>query len=94
MKIRSVLFACLLLTACQTPEQIAAQQQMQYEQDVETCRSYGFRPKSDAFSNCMLQLDIARQQRYYYDSNNYYYGGYYGYPHHRVGSSVGYYIGH
>jgi hypothetical protein len=93
MNTRSILLSCLLLSACQTPEQLAMQQQMQYEQDVETCRSYGFRVKSDAFSNCMLQLDIARQQRTYYD-RDYYYGGYYGYPHHHVGSSVGYYIGH
>ena len=66
---RTIISACLLLCACTTPEQIAEQRQLQQQQDVETCRSYGFRVKSDAFSNCMLQLSIAREQRQYYRDN-------------------------
>lgn len=63
------LLSLLFLTACATPEQIAEKKRLQLEQDRQTCRDYGFRPRSDAFSNCMLQLEIAREQRqYYYDS--------------------------
>lgn len=92
----TMIVACLLLSACATPEQIAEQRQLQQQQDVETCRSYGFRPKSDAFSNCMLQLSIAREQRQYYRDNSYYYGGYYGsgYPYRHGGGSLGYVVGY
>lgn len=69
---KSVLISLLLLTACATPEQLAEQRRLQVEQDRQTCFDYGFRPRSDAFSNCMLQLEIARQQQQqYYD---HYYG--------------------
>ena len=83
------IFTCsfLLLAACATPEQIAARQEAQRQADYETCKSYGFRAKSDGFRNCLLQLDIARQQRY----NNYYYGGSY---HQRHGAGIGYYLSH
>jgi len=77
---------CLVLSACATPEQIAARQEAQRQADYQTCKSYGFRTKSDGFRNCLLQLDIARQQR----NNNYYYGG--GYRHR--GSGIGYYLHH
>ncbi|MCK4205995.1 hypothetical protein J3U99_14555 [Brucella pituitosa] len=45
-----------LLAGCQTmtPEQRRAA-------DEQTCRSYGFKQKSDAFSNCLLQLDLDRR---------------------------------
>lgn len=73
----------LLLSACQTPEQIAAQREREAVEDHETCLSYGLRPGSEAFGNCRLQLDIARQQRYY----NYYYDPgprfHYGFYHYR-----------
>ncbi|MFW0777999.1 MAG: hypothetical protein ACN2B6_09820 [Rickettsiales bacterium] len=82
-----IAFGFLLLSACATPEQIAARQEAQRQADYETCKSYGFRVKSDAFRNCLLQLDIARQQR----SSNYYYGGSY---RHRHGTGIGYYLNH
>lgn len=78
----------LLVAACATPEQLAAQRVAQEQADMETCRSYGLRPGSEAFGNCRLQLDLARQQQYYYDRN--YYSGYYG-P--RFGTGI-YYLGH
>jgi hypothetical protein len=89
---KKTLLLLILLTACATPEQIAEQKRLQDEQDYNTCVDYGFRPHSDGFRNCLLQLDLARQQRremYYHDS--YYYGGYYG-PY-RHGAGMGYYLG-
>jgi len=80
MKKLAPLMVFFLLAACQTPEQIAVRKQMQEQDDFDTCVSYGLRPKSEAFGNCRLQLDLARQQRYY---NNY------DYPYHpRIGSSI------
>lgn len=72
--------ALLMLSACATPEQIAAQQRQQALIDEETCKSYGLRPGSEAFGNCRLQIDLARQQQYYYyNSPAYpYYGPRYG----------------
>ncbi|PRD44239.1 hypothetical protein C5748_06500 [Phyllobacterium phragmitis] len=29
--------------------------------DSRTCRSYGFRAQTDAFANCLLQLDLDRR---------------------------------
>ena len=82
--------ACLIFTACATPEQLAAQRELQRQQDMDTCASYGFRPNSDGFRNCLLQLDIAREQRDYYDTR---YGGYYDYyPHRHTSGSIGYYL--
>lgn len=78
----------LLLSACATPEEIEARRQAQMQADYEVCKDYGFKQNSDALRNCMLQLELARQQRY---NNNYYYGGYYG--HRYPGASVGYYLG-
>ncbi len=79
----AALFALCLLCACSTPEQREAARQQQAQEDVETCRSYGFRPRSDGFRNCLLQLRIAREQRAY----DYHYDGYYG-P--RFGSGIYY----
>lgn len=77
MKKFSAILFLLLASACTTPEQIEAARQEQERQDVETCREYGFRFRTDAFSNCMLQLSLERQRRY----DSYYYGGgYYGRP--------------
>lgn len=84
MKKFAALTLLFTLAACQTPEQIAEQKRMQEENDIQTCMSYGLRPKSEAFGNCRLQLDLARQQRYY---NDYNYGYGYGYGH-RFGSSI------
>lgn len=67
MKRLSILLACLLLTACQTPEQIAAAKQQQMLADAATCSEYGFKEHTDAFRNCMLQIAIAREQMRYYN---------------------------
>jgi len=65
----------LVLAACATPEQIAERQRMQALQDDETCKNYGLRPGSEAFGNCRLQIDLARQQQYYYyNTPPYHYG--------------------
>jgi hypothetical protein len=67
---KSLIVLCLLTSACATPEEMAAARQRQQQADADTCASYGFRARSDAFSNCMLQLEIAREQRnYYYDTS-------------------------
>lgn len=80
MKILAPLALFLLLAACQTPEQIAQRKAMQEQDDFDTCVSYGLRPGSEAFGNCRLQLDLARQQRYY---NNY------DYPYYpRIGTGI------
>lgn len=86
MRFIPVILSCFLLAACATPEQIEAQRQQQRQEDMNTCRGYGFRVNSDAFRNCLLQIDIARTQR----RDNYYYGGYYGggYPYrHGIGGT-------
>lgn len=45
-----------MLAGCQTmtPEERRAA-------DGQTCRSYGFRPQTDAFANCLLQLELDRR---------------------------------
>ncbi len=76
------LLAMLWLTGCiQTPEQMEALRLEQEQRDNNTCASYGLRPGSEAFGNCRLQLDLAREQRQYYYNAPYprFYGGYYHY---------------
>jgi len=80
---RSLWLLCLL-SACTTPEQIAAAQQQQELEDADTCASYGFRANSDGFRNCLLQLDIAREQ----ERNAYHYGGSYWDRHPHFGSGI------
>jgi hypothetical protein len=60
-----------LLTACATPEEIEANRRLQEQEDIATCKSYGLRQGSEAFGNCRLQLDLARQQQRYYYSDPY-----------------------
>ncbi|WP_273791936.1 hypothetical protein [Brucella anthropi] len=45
-----------LLAGCvtMTPEQRRAA-------DEQTCRSYGFKAKTDAFANCLMRLDLDRR---------------------------------
>lgn len=45
-----------LLTGCvtMTPEQRRAA-------DEQTCQSYGFKPRTDAFANCLMRLDLDRR---------------------------------
>jgi hypothetical protein len=47
--------ATLALGACNTTSQIE-----QRAADQTRCREYGFRPGSDAFSKCLLQVDLDR----------------------------------
>jgi len=61
------IIACLLLTGCYSPEQVEAARKAQEQADINTCASYGLHLGSEAFGNCRLQLDLARQQRYYYN---------------------------
>jgi len=83
---RALLVVCLL-SACQSPEQLVAAQAQQEQDDYNTCASYGFRPKSDGFRNCLLQLDIAREQEQSY-RNSYYYGSSYWDRHPHFGSGI------
>ncbi len=77
---------CILLTACATPEQLAENKRIQQEADYNTCASYGIRPKTDMFANCLMQIDLTRQRNYYRDY------GYYPPPY--VYGGVGYYRYH
>ena len=84
---RRALILCLLCAACATPEQIEAQRQMQEQADFDTCVSYGLQPGSENFGMCLLELDLARQERY---NRATYYGGYgYHHRHSRAGSYIG-----
>ena len=68
---RYVLLA-FLLAGCATPEeqgQRVRQQILQQEEQreaytrqvVATCRAYGFIPQTPAWSNCMMQVDMANR---------------------------------
>lgn len=50
-----VLAAGLLAGGCNTTSKLE-----QRSADETRCRSYGFRPASDAFAKCLLQLDLDR----------------------------------
>ena len=52
-KIAAVLLAGAALSGCVTTEDLRAADEAQ-------CRSYGFRVPSEAFSNCLLQIDLDR----------------------------------
>jgi hypothetical protein len=45
--------------------------------DEERCRSYGFRAPGEAFSNCLMQLDLDRaaERRYRFDRFDASFGG-------------------
>ncbi len=65
---RFILLSVLgLVAACATPEQLAEQRRQQAAIDTQTCRNYGFRPGTEAFGNCRLQIDLVRQE----EQNNY-----------------------
>lgn len=57
MRILMYIAVAGLLAACSTTtpaERLALNQK--------TCSSYGFRPNTDAYSTCMMQLDLAAQE--------------------------------
>ncbi|MFD1945073.1 lipoprotein [Paradevosia shaoguanensis] len=65
-KIFAIASACLLLAGCQTtsPEVRAAQNQA-------SCQGYGFKPGTDAYASCMMQLDIQDRQADAQDDANF-----------------------
>ena len=58
-KIVLLVGVAVLLAACQTttPEMLLANQNA-------TCAGYGFKPGTDAFANCMMQMDRDEQAEY------------------------------
>lgn len=52
----------LLLSACASPEQRAAAAKAQLEADSAECQSLGFKPDTEAFSNCLLKLREIRAE--------------------------------
>jgi hypothetical protein len=83
-KLGASLLCVLGAAACATPEEQAAARERQMHVDYTTCvEDYGFRPNSDGARNCMLQLDIAREQQ-----QNYSYHGSYWDRHPRFGSGI------
>jgi hypothetical protein len=48
--------ATVLLAGCATPQEVKAA-------DRERCAGFGFAAGSDAFANCMMQADTARQRK-------------------------------
>ncbi|MDX2072829.1 MAG: hypothetical protein SFX19_00510 [Alphaproteobacteria bacterium] len=64
MKKLAAFLVLLSLAACATPEEIAARKARLEQEDIDTCKSYGLKPGSEAFGMCRLQLDLSRQQQY------------------------------
>ncbi len=71
----------VLLTACtgasMSPEEQARLRQEQAAQDKEQCKRYGFTEGSTAFSQCRMEVELARQHPVYYEPAPYpyYYSG-------------------
>lgn len=53
MKYVVVAVMSLAITACATPEQIAARNAAYTQAIQDQCRAYGFQPGSDAFAGCV-----------------------------------------
>ena len=70
-----LLALAVALAACQTitPEQRRAADEAQ-------CRSYGFKPRTEAFANCLMRIDLERNLERSIRLNSPYYGPYYGGP--------------
>ena len=70
-KILEIIILIFLLTSCanyleekkrlnlQKEKQILKKQR---DEDISTCKYYGFKEKTSAFSDCLMNLDIARRQ--------------------------------
>lgn len=89
MKKLVIISSLLLITACATPEQLAENKRMQQQADRDTCASYGIRPRTDQFADCLMQLDLNRQRAYYYTNYDYYYR-----PEPHIYGGLGYYHFH
>ena len=57
-----MLFGFLLLTACATAEQRAAQATALRTADNAECTSLGFKPGTETFADCLLRLKEIRTQ--------------------------------
>jgi len=57
----------LLATGCMTARELRAADEAQ-------CRSYGFRPHTDAFAECLQKLDLFRRSAYRSDTLDPWYG--------------------
>lgn len=56
--------ACFLtLAACVSPQERAAEIAAQQQADRAECTHLGFKPNTDAFSNCLLKLQEIRAQK-------------------------------
>ncbi len=51
----------LLVSGCMTAQELRAA-------DEARCRSYGFRPRTDAFAECLLKLDLFRRAEFRNDT--------------------------
>ena len=72
------------LAACQSPEEIQVAKENRMRADYQTCvEDYGFKAKSDAARNCMLQIELNRENQ-----ENYAYGASYWDRHPFSGSGV------
>ncbi len=69
-KLAAGLLLALACSSCVTLEERRAA-------DEARCRSYGFKPGSEGFSNCLLQIDLDRsaERRYQFDRFDSGFGG-------------------
>jgi hypothetical protein len=51
----------LLVSGCMTAQELRAA-------DEARCRSYGFRPRTDAFAECLMKLDLFRRAEFQNDA--------------------------
>lgn len=59
----AVLPLLLLLAACASPEQVAAERAARAAADDQECRELGFRPGTEAYGDCRLRLREIRAQQ-------------------------------
>jgi hypothetical protein len=66
----SLLAVALILSSCQTAEEIRAR-------DEARCGGYGFRRGTEGFANCLMNQDLSRRadQRAFMESNNDFFWG-------------------
>ncbi|MDL2401032.1 hypothetical protein [Rhizobium mayense] len=66
----SLIVVALVLSACQTAEEIRAA-------DEARCSSYGFRRGTENFANCLMNQDLSRRadQRAFMESNDDFFWG-------------------